>query len=124
MHLGCGLDSRYSRIGNRSIDWYDVDFKEVIDIRRYFYMETDNYHVVASSVTEPGWIEKIPRGKKHFIVIAEWLFIYLMENEVKELFNNLKDRVGGYTLIFDAFNVTAAKRIENHQSLKKTGAKI
>ncbi|MDI6724977.1 MAG: class I SAM-dependent methyltransferase [Methanobacterium sp.] len=52
MHLGCGLDSRYERINNRDVDWYDVDFEDVIDIRRHFYGETDNYHLIASSVTE------------------------------------------------------------------------
>jgi len=52
MHLGCGLDSRYERINNGDVDWYDVDFEDVIDIRRHFYEETDNYHLIASSVTE------------------------------------------------------------------------
>jgi len=42
LHLGCGLDSRYNRIENSNVDWYDVDFEEVIDIRRHFYKETDN----------------------------------------------------------------------------------
>jgi len=124
LHLGCGLDSRYDRIGNDSIDWYDVDFKEVIDIRRHFYSETDNYRMIATSVTYPDWIEKIPSGEKHYIVIAEGLFMYLKEDEIKKLINRLKERIGSYTLIFDAFSVTAAKRIKDHPSLKKTGAMV
>ncbi len=126
LHLGCGLDSRYNRIENSNVDWYDVDFKEVIDIRRYFFKETDNYHLVASSVTEPEWIEKIPRdkNKKQYIVISEGLFMYLKEDEIKTLISRLKERVGSYTLIFDAFSVLAAKNVKNHPSLKKTGAKI
>lgn len=124
LHLGCGLDSRYDRIENSNVDWYDVDFKEVIDIRRNFYNETNNYHMVASSVTESKWIEKIPREKKQYIVIAEGLFMYLKEDEIKNLINRLKDRIGSYTLVFDAFSVIAAKNAKNHPSLKKTGAKI
>ncbi len=124
LHLGCGLDSRYDRIENSSVDWYDVDFEEVIVIRRHFYQETDNYHLIGSSVTDPEWIEKIPRGKKKYIVIAEGLFMYLKEEEIKTLLSRLKERIGGYTLIFDAFSVLAAKNTKNHPSLKKTGAKI
>ncbi|MDD5623019.1 MAG: class I SAM-dependent methyltransferase [Actinomycetota bacterium] len=124
LHLGCGLDSRYDRVANYNTDWYDVDFKEVIDIRKYFYKETDNYHMLSSSVTEQEWLDKIPEGKKKYIVIAEGLFMYLKEENIKELINNLKIRIGSYTLIFDVYSVFTARNIKNHPSLKKTGVKV
>lgn len=124
LHLGSGLDSRYFRIGNDSIDWYDVDFAEVIEIRRHFYEETDNYHMLSSSVTELEWIEKIPTNKNKYIVIAEGLFMYLKEEDIKQLLNRLKNRVGNYTLIFDAYSTLAAKNVKSHPSLKKTGAHV
>jgi O-methyltransferase involved in polyketide biosynthesis len=124
LHLGCGLDSRYNRIENPNVDWYDIDFKEVIDIRKHFYEETDNYHLISSSVTEDKWLEKIPGEKKQYIVIAEGLFMYLKEGEIKTLINNLKDRISSYTLIFDAYSVFTAKNVKNHPSIKKTGAII
>lgn len=124
LHLGCGLDSRYNRIENASVDWYDVDFKDVIDVRRHFYEETDNYHFIGSSVTDYDWLEKIPSEKKECIVIAEGLFMYLREEEIKTLINNLSDRIESFTLIFDSFSVYTAKKIKNHPSIKKTGATI
>ncbi len=124
LHLGCGLDSRYDRVGNSAVDWYDVDFEEVIDIRRQFYKETDRYHLIGSSVTESGWLKEIPTGKNQYIVIAEGMFMYLQEDEIKMLIRKLKDRIGSYTLIFDAFSVYTARKVRNHPSLKKTGAVI
>jgi O-methyltransferase involved in polyketide biosynthesis len=124
LHLGCGLDGRYGRIENPDVDWYDVDFKEVIDIRKHFYEETDQYHLISSAVTEEQWLGKIPKGKKQYVVIAEGLFMYLMEDQIKTLINNLKNRIGGYILIFDAFSVFAAKHVKKHPSIKKTGAII
>jgi O-methyltransferase involved in polyketide biosynthesis len=124
LHLGCGLDSRYDRIENNNVDWYDIDLKEVIDIRKRFFVETDRYHLISSSVTEPEWLERIPPGKKHYIVIAEGLFMYLREDEIKTLIRTLKSRIGSYTLIFDAFSVYTAKRVTRHPSLKKTGATV
>ena len=32
LHLGCGLDSRIERLQLQKTIWYDVDFKEVIDL--------------------------------------------------------------------------------------------
>jgi len=124
LHLGCGLDSRYYRIGNDDVEWYDIDFKEVIDIRKLFYKETSKYHLIASSVTDNKWLEKITGGKKQYIVIAEGLFMYLTEDEIKELIGNLADQIGSFTLIFDAFSAFTAKRVESHPSIKETGAKV
>ena len=40
------------------------------------------------------------------------------------LIRKLKDRIGGYTLVFDAFSVYTARKVRNHPSLKTTGAVI
>ena len=37
LNLGCGLDTRVSRIDPpTSVRWFDIDFPEVIDLRRNF----------------------------------------------------------------------------------------
>ncbi len=124
LHLGCGLDSRFDRINNSNVEWYDLDFKEVIDIRQNFYHESEKYHLIASSVTELEWINKIPVGEENYLVIAEGLMMYLKENEIRTLLNSIKKKIGSYTLIFDTYSVYTAKKVKNHPSIKKTGAKI
>ncbi|MCF8395693.1 MAG: class I SAM-dependent methyltransferase [Melioribacteraceae bacterium] len=124
LHLGCGLDSRYNRINNSNVDWYDLDYKEVIEIRAKFFAETEKYHLIPSSVTDLKWLEKVPVAKKHYIVIAEGLFMYLREKEIKALLLAIKKRIGQYMLIFDAYSVFTSKRVKNHPSLKRTGAEI
>lgn len=124
LHLGCGLDSRYDRIGNSLVDWYDVDFPEVIAIRRRFYEETDHYHLIESSVTDLTWLGKIPLEKEKYIVIAEGLFMYLKESEIKLLVKKLTEILGNFALIFDAFSSFAARNVKSHPSIKKTGAVV
>jgi len=124
LHLGCGLDSRYARINNADVIWYDLDFKDVIDIRRQFFPEMDSYHLISSSVTDLAWIENILVMDSSYLVIAEGLFMYLHEEEIKSLLNAIKERIGFYTLIFDAFSVFTSKKVKNHPSIKKTGAEI
>lgn len=129
LHLGCGLDSRYFRIKNNAldryaVDWYDVDFPEVIDLKKHFFKDSDHYHMIASSVTEKEWIDKLPARKEKNLVIAEGLLMYLREQDIKLLFERLKHKLGSYTIIFDAFNSYTVKKMVNHPSLKKTGATI
>ncbi|WP_223812839.1 class I SAM-dependent methyltransferase [Geobacillus sp. 47C-IIb] len=76
LNLGCGLDTRVSRINPSSnVSWFDVDYPEVIKIRKQFYSNRDGYEMIASSVTEEGWLEKIPSDKP-VMIIAEGLLEY------------------------------------------------
>jgi O-methyltransferase involved in polyketide biosynthesis len=124
IHLGCGLDCRYTRINRSDVDWYEVDFKEVMEVRRRFFDESATYHLIGSSVTVPAWMEQIPVGAHQYLVIAEGLLMYLKADEIKDMLRLMKQRFGGYTLIFDAFSVFAAKQANHHPSIKKTDACI
>jgi len=34
VHIGCGLDSRFERVDNGQVEWYDLDLPHVIELRR------------------------------------------------------------------------------------------
>ena len=124
LHLACGLDGRYQRMGNGQVNWYDLDLPDVIELRRKFFSETDNYHLIASSVTDLSWLDTVPQQGQPVLVIAEGLFMYLAEAEVKRLFLALQAAFPGCHLAFDAYSQLTARRIKDHPSLKKTGATI
>ncbi|TPK23126.1 class I SAM-dependent methyltransferase, partial [Mesorhizobium sp. B2-5-9] len=81
LHLGCGLDTRFFRVDPPpGVDWFDVDYPEVIELRRKLYPTRDHYHLIASSVTEPGLLAGVPRHRLA-IVVAEGLTPYLPADE-------------------------------------------
>ena len=60
VHLGCGLDARAFRLDpGPGVEWYDVDYPDVIDLRRQLFPTRDNYHVIAASVTDPAWLADV-----------------------------------------------------------------
>jgi len=124
IHLGCGLDSRYTRVNNGEAEWYDLDMPDVIDLRRRFYKETDTYHMIPSSVTEFGWMTEVSSRGRPVLVIAEGLFMYLKDEEVRALILKLKEVFPGCDLVFDAYSVLTARNAQRHPSLNKTGAVI
>lgn len=123
LHLGCGLDSRVLRVGHTRGEWYDLDYPEVIELRRKFYDETEHYHMIPSSVTDYAWLERV-EGNGGACIIAEGLLMYLHEEEVKELFTRLQRRFPGSEICFDAYSRLTARTAGSHPSLKKTGARI
>lgn len=123
-HLGCGLDDRYDRINNTRVDWYDLDMPTVIDLRKKFYTETEKYHMLPYYVTELTWIDSVSSKGRAVLVLAEGLFMYLREAEVRDLIVALQRAFPGCHLIFDAYSKFTAKRATSHPSIKRTGAKV
>ncbi|PKM95605.1 MAG: class I SAM-dependent methyltransferase [Firmicutes bacterium HGW-Firmicutes-1] len=124
LHLGCGLDARFMRLGIQTEIWYDLDFPEVINIKKQLYSQTANYRYISSSVTNLDWIDGIRMVGNEVLIIAEGLFMYLSENEIKALLEALKSKFKKYTIIFDAYSKLTVKSSKYHPSLKKTGAKV
>lgn len=123
LHLGCGLDSRVNRVNRAKGDWYDLDFPEVIEIRKHFYQESEHYHMISSSVTDLTWLSQVKENGPACI-IAEGLLMYLTEDAVKQLFISLQTRWPSSEICFDAYSRLTAKSVNNHPSIKKTGARI
>jgi O-methyltransferase involved in polyketide biosynthesis len=124
LHLGCGLDSRCLRVNHGQVEWYDLDLPAVIDLRRKFYVETERYHMLPSSVTDWPWLDHISSAGRSVLVIAEGLLMYLTEADVRTLVLKLKKTFPGCRLAFDAFSALTAARVSAHPSLKKTGAEV
>lgn len=124
VHLGCGLDSRYIRVDNGFVQWYDLDYPEVIELKKNFFQESDRYHLISSSVTDFEWINKISKKKESYLFLAEGLFMYLKDEEVKNLVLKLQQNFPDSLLVFDCYSTLTAKHIKSHPSMRKTGADV
>jgi len=124
LHLGCGLDTRVLRVDPPAgVDWFDVDYAEVIELRRKLYPARDGYHLIASSVTAPGWLEAIPRDRPTMIV-AEGLTPYLPADEGPRLFSRLVGHLAEGELVFDAYSRFGLKILRLNPSFHATGAEV
>jgi O-methyltransferase involved in polyketide biosynthesis len=81
VHIGCGLDTRFERVDNGQVEWFDLDFPEVIDLRRELIGEDGGrYHLLSCSVLDPAWIEKVSAlHPRPFLFIAEGVLPYFEE---------------------------------------------
>jgi len=39
VHIGCGLDTRFERVDNGRVEWFDLDMPEVMELRQKFDQE-------------------------------------------------------------------------------------
>jgi O-methyltransferase involved in polyketide biosynthesis len=104
LHLGAGLDSRVYRLDpGPGIEWYDVDYPSIMELREQIYPSRPHYHRIAASVTDPGWLDQIPADRP-VLALGEGLTMYLAESDGIALLRRIVAHFPSGELQFDAFN--------------------
>ncbi|TFV56301.1 class I SAM-dependent methyltransferase [Mycobacterium sp. PS03-16] len=124
VHLGCGLDSRYFRVTpGPGVQWFDVDYPEVVALRSRFYPARPQLHTVGASVTEPGWLSEVPADRPT-LVLGEGLTMYLTEADGLALLRRLVTRFSSGELQFDAFNRLGIRTQWTNTVVRRAGATL
>ena len=122
VQLGCGLDSRFLRVDDGRVHWYDLDMPPVVELRHQFFSVSERYHMIATSVTDLAWVDTVASAGRPVLVVAEGLLMYLDEADVRRLVLRLQEAFPGCRLVADVFSRLTARSAANHPSLKSTGA--
>ncbi len=112
INFGCGLDTRFDRIDNGTIKWFDIDFPEVIDLRRRFFRENDRHIFLAGSILDAFWINKVKTGGP-YLILAEGVFMYLEEDDIKELLAMILRELESVDLVCEVTNSFWVKKMKN-----------
>ncbi len=119
VELGCGLSSRLSRIDNGTVIWYDLDLPEVIVIRKYFFQQTPRNTMIAFNVLDFEWMNQITPTAPPVLFIAEGLFMYLHESDVKNLILTMQQRFPGCELVCEMENTFVINALQKKRWKKK-----
>ena len=122
VNLGAGLDTRRERLGLDHIRWYDLDVPEAIEIRRRFFEETENCRFIAKSMFDYDWMDQIEDSGKSVIIIAEGLFMYFEEYQLKNLMGKLAERYPGAQMLLEVLGPMLVGKSKHHDSLGKMDA--
>ena len=108
LHVGCGMDSRALRVGIGGHQWYDVDFTQVIEERKKYYTETNEYHMISTDVREHKWMDQLSQYN-NAIVIMEGVSMYVTLEQLRGLYRELGKRFEKMRILVDCYTEFAAK---------------
>jgi O-methyltransferase involved in polyketide biosynthesis len=104
VYLGCGLDTRILRVDPpSSVRWFDIDYPEVIELRRSLFSGREGYTMVGASILDREWFDQVPADNPT-LVLAEGVFEYITEDEVKTLLNRVTSYFKTGEVLFDVMN--------------------
>ncbi len=108
LHIGCGLDSRCLRVKAPYSSWIDGDFPEVIELRKRYFEESDNYRMRIVNAADIGDIKALPECGAA-IVILEGISMYLTNEQIKRLFAALREKYQSLHILMDVYTEFGAR---------------
>ncbi|WP_406238817.1 class I SAM-dependent methyltransferase [Nocardia sp. NBC_01009] len=124
LHLGCGMDSRVFRLDPpTTVTWFDIDYPDVIDLRRKIYPDREGYQTIGTPITAFGWLDHIPSDRPALIV-AEGLTMYLKPDDGAELLRRLVAKFPTGQLICDVFSRLGIKLQKTNPVVRRSGSTL
>ena len=113
LQVGCGLDSRIERVPLEQVSakhtqWYDIDFPDVIQERRKYFEETDDYHMLGMDMREAGWQKQINQNDEGIIVL-EGVSMYFEPAQLSGLLSSLSKHFKSTKVLMDCYTEKGAK---------------
>lgn len=126
VNLGCGLCTRFDRLDDGAVEWFDVDLPDVEPVWRAAFPQAGNRrHFVRGSINDLSCLEDLPLPEGATpLITMEGLSMYLSETRMRDLVRGLATRFPGATLIFDAMASWVAMGSVFYPSITVTGSRF
>lgn len=121
LHLGCGLDARCERVVTNA-PWFDVDMPDVIEKRRQYFEETEQYRMLGADLTSKDWINALPMGGRA-LVVMEGVSMYLPFVALQALLAQLEARFDAVDMVMDVYTGRAVRMSAWGNPIRTVGAR-
>jgi O-methyltransferase involved in polyketide biosynthesis len=121
LDLGAGLDTRAFRVDPPpTVDWFDVDFPTVVDLRDRVLPRRANTHSIGANVGSVGWLEDVPAARPALIV-ADGLIPFVSQDDLVSLLMRLVGHFPAGELAFNLYTTYAMWTVRHSRGLGGIG---
>ncbi|BAC88279.1 class I SAM-dependent methyltransferase [Gloeobacter violaceus] len=125
VEIGCGLNTRFERVDNGRVLWFDLDLPDAMALRGRFFEPTDRRRFIAASALDPAWVEIVnSAGPRPVLFVAEAVLIYLSEAQVRQFLALVAEHFAGALLAFDSMAPSAVKNQHRHEVMRYYNARF
>lgn len=124
VEIGTGLNTRFERLDNGTVHWFDLDLPDVIELRRRFFTDTDRRRMLAASVLDPDWVEVVLASPGPYLFLAEAVLLYFEPDQVTQTLRLVATRFPGSRLALDTGGPAMAEAIERNKAMRTIGARM
>lgn len=123
VNIASGLDTRFYRMDNGRITWYNLDLAETMQLRDQIFEESGRVSSIPVSVLDPSWPSYVKqRGKMLFII--EGLSMYLTKDENEKMLKIIHDHFENAYVMMECLAKKWVNKEYVEKSIQDTGAKF
>jgi O-methyltransferase involved in polyketide biosynthesis len=124
VEIGAGLNTRFERLDNGTVHWFDLDLPDTVELRRKFFIDSGRRVTLAGSIVDPGWMAAVRQSPGPYCFVAEGVFIYLTEQEVKAALAQIAGNFPRVSIAFDTGTLKAMNHENKDHARRKLGARF
>lgn len=124
VEIGAGLNTRFERLDNGRVHWFDLDLPDVVELRRRFFSDTERRTSLAASVLDTDWIAAVRRSPGPYFFVAETVLVYLEERQVKTALSQIAANFPGARIAFDTVSRRAIESGNRDFARRKMAARF
>jgi O-methyltransferase involved in polyketide biosynthesis len=122
VEIGAGLNTRFERLDNGTVHWFDLDLPDTVELRRKFFIDSGRRVTLAGSIVDPGWMAAVRQSPGPYCFVAEGVFIYLTEQEVKAALAQIAGNFPRASIAFDTATLKAISHENKDHARRKLEA--
>jgi len=103
VELGTGLNTRFERVDNGQVHWFDLDLPDTIELRRNFFADTGRRRMIAASALDQAWLPAVAASRGPYFFVADGVLVYLPEDQVMAMLARIAERFPGSLIALDTY---------------------
>lgn len=120
LDIGAGLDTTFFRCDNGTVQWFDLDLPDSMEIRKKLLpIPNERVTYIAKSMFDFSWIDDIGDISRGLFIIIPGVLPYFKKAQVKAFFVAIAERLTGAEIMFDTTSEMA--RFFISQRIKRAG---
>ena len=124
VELGCGLDTRWERCGGGRVDWFDLDLPAVIGLRRRYFEDGARRRMLAASLQDTAWHDRVGPRERPFLFVAEAVLYYLEPDDVARFIRAVSTGFPASSIVFDTVGTGVMSRQAGHPMMRHYDARF
>ena len=109
INIASGMDTRFNRLDNGHIKWYNIDLENSANFRLKYIEDSDRVKTLAYSAMDEKWVNEIKIESGNVLVIIEGLTMYLQEKDVSDILKIISDNFMHCTVFMEIMPPSSVK---------------
>jgi len=124
VEIGAGLNTRFERLDNGAVHWFDLDLPDSIELRKKFFTDSERRTTLTASVLDPSWMDAVRQSPGPYFFVAEAVFIYLTEQQVKLALAQIAANFPNATIAFESMPLNSIRHGNEDHARQKIDARF